>query len=178
MAPKKRVRTRERRAHHAMTDRFKNLCPSQIGDQKAKYAAGGLFLGQDVRAGARPPRDQAESLQFVYCLGDGDARGVKRFTQLSLAGQPVTCFIGAGLYGPEEAVKNLPVLGQIDFRHISGGPSSPFRLWLAGVHPDYSPKCAVRRTAVECIYINRFCTGKPALSLAHLMPGSHLARPS
>src|SRR5271156_4988426 len=107
-----------------MTDRLEDFGPSQVGNKKAEYVARRLLPRLDIGAGAGTPRYQAESLQFIHGFGDGDARSKECLAQLRFAGQAVSGAVDARLNRIEEAVEDLPVLWQFDFRHVSAMPFS------------------------------------------------------
>ena len=54
-----------------------------------------------MRARTSPPGDQTLLLQFVHCLGNGDAGGIEVAAEFDLAGQPL-----AGPYLPDSMAAN------------------------------------------------------------------------
>jgi hypothetical protein len=128
VAPEKRIGASELRPHHSVADRFEYLGQTEFGNEQSEGAAAGLVLGENVRAGAGPPRDQAHPLKVVNGLGNGDAGGVEELAKFGFAGETIAGFQRAALDAGEQVVKDTAVFGyticRIAFRRrrqIAGG---------------------------------------------------------
>src|SRR2546428_6939772 len=103
--------SRERRRHHALTNRLEDFGLSEIRYQESEGECVGDAPHFDIGSGSRPTLDQPRELQVSDGPSHGDSRGAERALELGLARQPIARFEPAGLDFTRERVEHFLVLG-------------------------------------------------------------------